>query len=242
MVSKFLFEAWKFRKKWHRDINDKLDALMSMICKPEDELSVLCDKYGSDKGSVYKEVHTYTSEYFKLFSENRDNIKSVFECGIGTNNPKLPSSMGLFGSPGASLRVWRDYFKNAVVIGADIDKNILFEETRIHTAFIDQTNPEKIENLFHSLAPEYPNSFDIMIDDGLHTFEAGVCLFENSFQYLNKNGYYVIEDIHHTKIPQFEQYFASCKYKDDINVEYKTMYTKWKPDNNLVVIQKKQTH
>jgi hypothetical protein len=163
----------------------------------------------------------------------------VFECGIGTNNPKLPSSMGLFGRPGASLRVWRDYFPKAVIIGGDIDKNILFEESGIHTVYIDQTSPKEIENMFLSLAPEYPNSFDIMIDDGLHTFDAAVCLFENSFQYLNKNGYYVIEDMDYNIIPQFEKYFSTYKNKNDIIVDYKLMYTKWRSDNNLIIIQKK---
>jgi hypothetical protein len=238
MVTWFRFTLWKYRERWHRDINGKLNALMKMVCKPEDELSVLCDTYGSDKGSTYRDLHTYTPEYFKLFSGNRENIKAVFECGIGTNNPNLPSSMGLFGHPGASLRVWRDYFHNAVVIGADVDKKILFEENRIHTAYIDQLNPEVIKKFFDSLNPEYPDMFDIMIDDGLHTFEAGTCLFENAVQYLNKNGYYVIEDIEYENIPQFEKYFASYKNRDDIKVEFKIMYTKWKRDNNLIVIQK----
>ena len=35
-------------------------------------------------------------------------------------------NMTASGKPGASLRVWRDYFNNAQVIGADIDKRILF--------------------------------------------------------------------------------------------------------------------
>lgn len=240
MIGALLLTIWKFRNEWHKDIKDRLNLLMKMLCKPEDLLSVLCDIYGSDKGSMmYTGRHNYTLEYYKLFSEIRDNVKSVFECGIGTNNPKLPSSMGLFGRPGASLRVWRDYFPKAVIIGGDIDKNILFEESGIHTVYIDQTSPKEIENMFLSLAPEYPNSFDIMIDDGLHTFDAAVCLFENSFQYLNKNGYYVIEDMDYNIIPQFEKYFSTYKNKNDIIVDYKLMYTKWRSDNNLIIIQKK---
>jgi SAM-dependent methyltransferase len=237
-----LFTLWKLRDKWHNDINDRLNAIMKMVCRPEDELSVLCDIYGSDKGSMYRQAHTYTSEYYKLFSENRDNIKSVFECGIGTNNPKLASSMGRTGRPGASLRVWRDYFRNAVVIGADIDRDILFDEDRIHTGYIDQTNPQEVEIFFRSLVltpPLPPPSFDIMIDDGLHTFEAAVCLFENSFQYLNNGGYYVIEDMPYEKIPNFEEYFSSCKFRDNIGVNYILNAAKWRVDDNLIVIQRR---
>ena len=236
-----LVTLWNLRKVWHKDLNGKLDSLMKMVCKPEDELSVLCDIHRSDKGSMYRNVHTYTAEYFKLFAKDRDNIQAVFECGIGTNNPKLPSSMGAFGTPGASLRVWRDYFRNAMVIGADIDKNILFEEDRIHTAYIDQMNPQAIQSLFLSLAPEYPNMFDIMIDDGLHKVEAAICLFENAFEYLNKTGYYIIEDVSYKNIPKIEEYFNAYKNREKIIVNYILKYNKFKPDNNLIIIQREQT-
>ena len=39
----------------------------------------------------------------------------MFECGLGTNNPNLKSNMTENGIPGASLRVWRDYFFNAKI-------------------------------------------------------------------------------------------------------------------------------
>jgi hypothetical protein len=238
MVNYFYGKLLKLRRKWHKHINEDLYTIMKLVCKPEDELSVLCDIYQSDKGSIHRQVHTYTQEYHKLFYGIRDNIKTVFECGIGTNNPRLASNMGITGQPGASLRVWRDYFKNAVIIGADIDKNILFKENRIYTGYIDQTNAEKIKNFFNCLAPEYPNSFDIMIDDGLHTGDAALCLFENSFQYLNRGGYYVIEDMNDGDISRIEEYFESRGNRNDIIVEYKTMSTIWKPDNNLIIIKK----
>ena len=41
--------------------------------------------------------------------------------------------MTLSGSPGASLRVWKDFFSNAKIYGSDIDKDILFNEDRIFT-------------------------------------------------------------------------------------------------------------
>ena len=239
----------RMRKKLHRDLYDRFDyldgqinTLLKMMCKPEDELSVLCDIYGSDKGSMQynKRKHTYTALYYKLFSEIRNNIKSIFECGIGTNNPNLPSTMGENGKPGASLRVWREYFKNAIIIGADIDKNILFQEDRIQTGFMDQLNPQTIKSFFQSLAPEYPNQFDIMVDDGLHTFDAGVCLFENAFQYLNQDGFYTIEDIRLENMPKFEKYFKSCKDNDKITVQYEVMATKMVSDNNLIIIRKQK--
>lgn len=40
-------------------------------------------------------------------------------------------------------------------------------------------------------------NFDIIIDDGLHTTDANVNLFLNSFNKLKKNGIYIIEDVYH---------------------------------------------
>ena len=76
----------------------------------------LFDLYGSDKGTLSDKIkkpypwyaHTYGSDYSKLFDHCRNSIKLVFECGIGTNNPNLVSSMNINGKPGASLRAWRD--------------------------------------------------------------------------------------------------------------------------------------
>jgi hypothetical protein len=43
--------------------------------------------------------------------------------------------------------------------------------------------------------PALHDNFDIIVEDGLHTFKANVCFFENSIHKLNHNGYYIIEDI-----------------------------------------------
>jgi hypothetical protein len=93
------------------------------------ELSRLCDLYRTDKGEVGKRglsypwpVHTYADFYEMLFERKREAVRVVIECGVGTGNPSLKSSMGIYGKPGASLRVWRDYFAHADIVGIDIDK------------------------------------------------------------------------------------------------------------------------
>ena len=43
--------------------------------------------------------------------------------------------------------------------------------------------------------------FDIIIDDGFHSFDAACCLYENSIHKLKKGGIYIIEDI--TLEPKF---------------------------------------
>lgn len=166
---------------------------------PTCEISRLCDLYGSDKGELRKDghpypwpSHTYADFYARLFSHCRNGVKLVFECGLGTNNPELPSSMGASGKPGASLRVWRDYFPNARIYGADIDRDILFEEDRIQTFYIDQLDPVAIKDYWGKVGTK---DFDFMIDDGLHTFQAGTTLFLHSIDKLAENGVYIIEDV-----------------------------------------------
>jgi hypothetical protein len=52
--------------------------------------------------------------------------------------------MGRTGTPGASLRAWRDYFPNAEIYGADIDREILFEEERISAFYVNQLSESAI--------------------------------------------------------------------------------------------------
>lgn len=162
-------------------------------------LTDLCDRYGSDKGSRTTgghqwswKPHSYTDFYHTLFGHCREAVRLVFECGIGTPNPGFANNMGPGGKAGASLRVWRDYFANASIFGADIDSAVLFEEERIKTFYVDQTSPRAIQEMWASIGR---TGFDFFVDDGMHEFIAGSCLFEHSFQHLHDGGVYVIEDV-----------------------------------------------
>lgn len=171
-------------------------------------LCSLMDNYGSDKGPRKGDTthHTYTEVYHELFNTMSTQTLNVFEMGIGTNNTNIPSNMGVNGRPGASLRGWRDYFPQSTIYGADIDKNVLFEEDRIHTVFCDQLNPFIIRSMWKSLP-----DMDVIIDDGLHTFDANVAFFENSLHKLKPRGIYVIEDINHNDIPRFRNKIEEWK-------------------------------
>ena len=203
-------------------------------------LSELCEKYGSDKGFVninnekpYNWVpHNYTSYYHSIFNLSRENIKYVFECGVGTNNLKIKSNMTKNGSPGASLRVWRDYCVNAKIYGGDIDKNILFEEERIKTFFVDQLDTNSIKSMWKNINVE---NFDIIIDDGLHEPKANLNFFFNSFDKVKKNGIYIIEDVSNQNINFLQKELNN--YETEIVIlsnKHKKIYN----DNNLVIVRK----
>lgn len=180
-------------------------------------------------------AHTYGSYYSKLFDHCRDSIKLVFECGIGTNNPKLESSMGINAKPGASLRAWRDYFSNALIYGADIDKKILFQEDRICTYLLNQENKNDIEFMWSKINK---SNFDLMVDDGLHTFEAAIILFENSIKYLKINGIYIIEDVNNSDLIKFKNYFNQKLSFYNFNLIILHKSKKKKSNNNLLEIRK----
>ena len=65
------------------------------------------NKYKSDKSLN----HNYHLIYGALFPDT-NKVKKILEIGLGTNNEKLISNMGKNGSPGASVRAFRDFFKN----------------------------------------------------------------------------------------------------------------------------------
>ena len=191
-------------------------------------LTDLMNYYGSDKGGFNKD-HNFSDYYSTIFIDKKDSVKNILEIGLGTNNIKVPSNMGLQGKPLASLRAWKDYFVNANVYGADIDKEILKNEDRIKTFYVDQTNAISISELYKNIGNI---NFDIIIDDGLHEYNANICLFENSFKYLSKQGIYIIEDVFFKDKKKFFEYFQSRNY----NFSIIDIFHKNNISNNCLVI------
>jgi hypothetical protein len=189
----------------------------------EKQSTPLCEIMGrnkSDKGdiNINNSWHNYTTFYYSIFKELRNKQLRVFELGLGTNNVNIPSNMGVDGRPGASLFGWSEFFPNSYIFGADIDTGILFNTDKIKTFYCDQTNPEIIKKMWNE--HDLQDNFDIIVEDGLHTFSANVCFFENSIHKLNINGYFIIEDICNSeehlflnKIKDWEVQYKDCLFK-----------------------------
>jgi hypothetical protein len=157
------------------------------------ELKSILDKHGSDKAHE----HNYHHLYGAILVDQRDSTVSMLEIGLGTNYPDVPSSMGSRGRPGASLRAFAEFLPRAHIYGADIDRRILFQETRITTFFLDQTNLSS----FCDLASQVDCQFDIIIDDGLHSPNANIATLIFACENLKKGGWLVVEDIKAEAIP-----------------------------------------
>jgi hypothetical protein len=192
-------------------------------------------KYGSDKG----DFHNYSTIYNNLFAAYGNRPLRIFELGLGTNNPDVPSTMGIYGRPGASLRGWREIFPNALVYGADIDREVLFAEDRIKTFYCDQLDPKSIAELWAQ--PELQGGMDVIIEDGLHTFDGNVSFLEGSLDKLRPGGFYVIEDIGDQVVEQWYERIEKIyrvRYPGLAFVFVKLPCLEKVPDNNLLIVHR----
>lgn len=155
------------------------------------DLNFFIDKYGTDK-----KISGYSKYYECLFNPIKEKIKSVLEIGIGSldsnvkgNFRQIIEAYKYNYSQGGSLRVWRDYFINANIVGVDIAEDCKFTEDRIETYIFDSTDYYLCEKFFRD------SKFDIIIDDGLHDPHSQLCTLKNFFNKVGKNGFYIIEDL-----------------------------------------------
>lgn len=171
----------------------------------ENRKTELCDIMTSERSDKGNGWHNYTIIYDHLFSELRNTPIALFEMGLGSRNPNIPSNMGVNGRPGASLYGWHRYFQHpqSLCWGADVDKDIQIEDCNIKTFFGDQLNKDVLQEMWNNIELR-DKAFDIIIDDGLHEYEANANMFMNSYHKLKDNGVYIIEDIKIYQVHLFE--------------------------------------
>jgi hypothetical protein len=162
------------------------------FCRPApaenaERLRRLFDHYGSDKASL----HNYHLLYSEIILRADRPIQRLLEIGIGSNNPGVASNMGVKGKPGASLRAFRDFLPEAQIIGADIDRGVMFREDRIVTHVVDQTDAAALVGL----GQQIDGDLDVLIDDGLHSSHANLSVLLFGLQKVRDGGWIIIEDI-----------------------------------------------
>ena len=112
---------------------------MKNLQYPLTDLCKLAMKYNSDK--CPRIGHCYTPFYYELLKDRRASIKKVLEIGVGYEAMKrrMPNY-----TVGAGLFMWRDFFPNAQVYGADIVPDSIFTDDRLTTYYCDERNVEEI--------------------------------------------------------------------------------------------------
>lgn len=120
--------------------------------------------------------------YNDLFVPRKDSVTSVLEIGIYA---------------GDSLRLWRDFFTNATIYGMDIvpppmNDSLYNPNSRIKIfGGIDAYQQSSVD-MVKELSPD---GFDIVIDDGPHTFDTMVYFIQNYLPLVKSGGIMVLEDI-----------------------------------------------
>ena len=165
-------------------------------------LCEIANKYGADKSPDIN--HNYTPFYYSILNDKRHEVKKVLEFGIG--NRRIYHAIPTY-QMGARLRMWRDFFPNAQIYGADIVKESQFEDDRIKTFICNELVKEDVENLIKEIGSD----IDIVIDDASHHIGDQKMLLENLMPLLNKDVTYIIEDCLRTKVirneyPQYDSF------------------------------------
>ena len=175
--------------------------------------------------------HNYTPIYNYIIGPLDMRSTHLVEIGIGTNFLDAVSTMGAEGVPGASLRGWREFFPGAIIVGADVDRRILFTENQIDTYFTDQLDLQALESLKTRVHEK--GSVAILIDDGLHTLEANMNVINVFASAVLPGGVLIVEDIISGYLNQWETWLAESRYPALlVRVPHDTN----KSDNNLVFL------
>ncbi|HDY89316.1 MAG TPA: hypothetical protein ENH82_14515 [bacterium] len=128
------------------------------------------DKWHSFKNISYLDIY---HQYFKNYKRNKINILE-----LGVKN-------------GSSLKTWQNYFKQATVVGLDMNANCKKFENKNTHIYIGRQEDNKLSN---KIINRY-NYFDIIIDDASHINELTIKSFKLYFPHLNKSGIYILEDM-----------------------------------------------
>ncbi|NOZ71210.1 MAG: class I SAM-dependent methyltransferase [Chloroflexi bacterium] len=142
-------------------------------------LKLIGDYYGTDKGDTNHTFHhlSYLDIYNEYLHDLRNKDIAVLEIGVKN---------------GASLRMWKKYFRRAQIYGIDIDPDCAqYEEDRIRISIGSQDDVSFLSNCFQD-----DTEFDVIIDDGSHINRHIIGSFNYLFyNRLRSGGYYIIEDM-----------------------------------------------
>jgi hypothetical protein len=199
-------------------------------------LCALGYKYGTDKCPQIK--HAYTPFYYQLLQSKRQEVKKVLEIGVGLKRknrhiPERVYELGIapFLNLGASLYMWRDFFPNAQIFGADYVPEAIFEDERIKTFLCDTRKEEDLKNLIKNTGSD----IDVVFDDASHRTDDQIFAAITLLPILQKSVTYIIEDVTHSKL--------ICQALDkigDFDYLVPPIYRKWHGGMILVIRNKNQ--
>lgn len=166
-------------------------------------LTELANQYGTDKGTVGPVrtwgAHNYTDIYEAYLERYRLSALTILEIGLGVTGDRWKAQIatGRNAAGGASLRMWYDYFPNAMIYGIDINDGSYLNNDRINVFIADQGRVEDLEAFVKASGVA---EFDIVIDDGSHRPDHQQVSLSFFFKLLRSGGLYFIEDLRNNGI------------------------------------------
>lgn len=156
-------------------------------------LNRLANKYKSDKGTVYYNRHGYAAIYEKYLHQSKNTKINLLEIGLLRHDLQARNPDGPYDDI-PSLKMWREYFSQAKIIGFDI--NDFSASPPLNNVKIIRGDMSKKTDL-DLLIPECPEGFDVIIDDASHASHHQQIALGYLFKHLKPGGLYFIEDLHY---------------------------------------------
>ncbi len=137
--------------------------------------------WDKDGGTDKSTIHAYTDTYEKLLSPFINKECSLLEIGVWH---------------GGSSLLWHDFLPAAKIAGIDISNQI---HESLYNKFSDRYRFYELNayvgETVELINNDYPNGFDIIIEDGIHTKESNEFAIKNYLPMLKKCGVMIIEDV-----------------------------------------------
>lgn len=165
--------------------------------------------FGTDKAHG----HTYIDFYEENFSKYKHKKINLVEIGVRC---------------GASIKLWREYFSNAMIYG--IDNGPIGIEMNEEWVSGDNVQYIECDAYTQECVDKLPNKIDILIDDGPHFFESHVKLLQLYLHKINKGGILVIEDVNYDPQNLIRQFPENIRSKVEVPISNGK-------DNRLIVVK-----
>ena len=184
------------------------------------DLAIQSDPYTDKYNLGYIEAM-----YENIFSSRKDLKQNILEIGVFN---------------GGSILLWRDFFTNSTIYGADITHcPALVNQERVVQLNADAYSLDFV-NIFKK------ESFDIIIDDGPHTLESMVFFILHYLPLVKPGGLFVLEDIIKPHWTPFLLELIKEKYPSnnvtvyDMRNKQKSEYllNMWKDGLDVIVVEK----
>lgn len=175
----FIFHAFSYGQFLNRTIDTAYHTIFNIPLPQGEQLLDIVQYYATDKHSTHR---YFELVYNELFKPLREECKIFMEVGIYDCE---------------SIKLWRDYFINAEIVGVEYNLPYSLEKLgdtpRDRMTFIDG-DQSKEEDLI-KISQQYP-SVDVIMDDGSHMMRDQQITLAKLFKSVKPGGIYVLEDLH----------------------------------------------